>query len=77
MNCHSPIAARRDALNRRFLTGDGSIHFADELSLPSPAAEHYPYELDSAAIAALKNTDFDAFSNALTVLFNVNYAISS
>ena len=34
----------QDALNRRFLTGDGSIHFADELSLPSPAAEHYPYE---------------------------------
>ena len=31
----------QDALNRRFLTGDGSIHFADELSLPSPAAEHY------------------------------------
>ena len=61
----------QDALNRRFLTGDGSIHFADELSLPSPAAEHYPYELDSAAIAALKNTDFDAFSNALTDLFNV------
>ena len=61
----------QDALNRRFLTGDGSIHFADELSLPSPAAEHYPYELDSAAIAAIKNTDFDAFSNALTDLFNV------
>ena len=61
----------QDALNRRFLTGNGSIHFADELSLPSPAAEHYPYELDSAVIAALKNTDFDAFSNALTDLFNI------
>ena len=61
----------QDALNRRFLTGDGSIHFADELSLPSPAAEHYPYELDSAVIAALKNTDFDAFSNALADLFNI------
>ncbi len=60
----------QDALNRRFLTGDGSIHFADELSLPSPSAEHYPYALDSAAIAALKNTDFDAFSTALTDFFN-------
>lgn len=67
-------ASAQNALNRRFLTGNGSIHFADDIVMPSPASEHYPYDCDSAAIAALKNMDSDGFSDAVGRFFTAIYS---
>lgn len=65
---NSYISAQ-NALNRRFLTGDGSMHFADDIVMPSPASERYPYDYDSAAITALKNMDADAYFDAIGQFF--------
>ena len=59
-----------NALNRRFVTGNRSIHFNSCLEIPPDEKQQYPFTLESELIGSLKNTQSEKMLSTLNAFFS-------